>query len=280
MFGVAALLAAVTIMAAMGVDRERPPLATAEELSYLPKGPYLKVAVLGYDQLVADMIWLKAVQLLGIREQTTQGFRWAYHAVDVLTDLDPQFAVAYQITGSILAVWANLIPESVSILHKGYAENPEFWQLPYFLGYNYYYELHDPVEGANYLRQASVLPGAPEFLPKLAARMTVEAGDPMAAMEFLERLYQQAEDERIKEGLLRRMKEVTIERDIVFLEEGIRLYQSRYGTRPSRLEDLVAGGVIATVPEEPMGGRYELNQADGTVTSTSTGRRLRVYRHQ
>ena len=30
------------------LDRERPPSARAMELSYLPKGQYLRVAVLGY----------------------------------------------------------------------------------------------------------------------------------------------------------------------------------------------------------------------------------------
>jgi hypothetical protein len=152
------------------------------------------------------------------------------------------------------------------------------WQLPFYVGYDYFYELGDPVMGARYFRMAAVLPGAPDYLPRLAARMTVEVGDPQTALEFLQRLYQQTEDEQVRQGLGRRMKEVIAERDIRFLEEGVRRYAARYGQRPVRLEDLVTGGIIPRIPEEPFGGSYELKAAEGTVTSTGLRERLRVHR--
>jgi tetratricopeptide (TPR) repeat protein len=159
------------------LERQRPQAVRAAELSYLPRGDYLKVAVLGYRQLAADLIWLQAVQHFGKRTQSAEGYRWAYHAVDVLTDLDPKFSFAYQAAGAILGVVAEQVDESVAILKKGIAHNPTVWELPFFLGYNYYYELHDSAEAAKYFRAASALPGSPWYLPALAARMTVEAGD-------------------------------------------------------------------------------------------------------
>lgn len=260
------------------VDRQRPPLARAEELSYLPKGEYLKLAVLGYQQMAADLIWLKAVQHLGEQHQTRAGYLSAYHAVDVLTDVDPTFVFAYQAAGTVLGVWAGLHRESIALLTKGMRHHPEVWQLPFYVGYDYFYELHDPVMAARYFRIASVLPGAPDYLPRLAARMTVEAGDPQAALEFLQRLYQQTEDERVRQGLARRMKEVIAERDIRFLEEGVRRYKARYGKLPVKLEDLVTREIILKIPEEPFGGIYELQASAGTVTSTELRERLRVHR--
>ncbi len=274
------LLACVAAAAGLFValERQRPAAVRATELSYLPKGDYLKVAVLGYRQLVADLIWLQVVQQLGERSQTVAGYRWAFHAVDVLTDLDPKFAFAYQAAGSILSVWARLPKESNVLLAKGMRHNPDVWQLPFFLGYNYYFELHDPGEAAKYFRLASALPGAPEYLPRLAARMSVEAGDPAAALELLQRLYVQTQDDRVRDGLARRIKEVVAERDIRLLEEGVRRYRARYGTLPGRLEDLVTGGILPRLPEEPFGGEYRLNVTTGTVTSTGLGERLRVHR--
>lgn len=268
--------AAASLLAVL--DERRPLLTRTEELSYLPKGEYLRIAVLGYRQLAADLIWLKAVQQLGVRRQTAEGYRSAYHAVDVLTDIDPKFVFAYQATGTILGVWAELIQESVTILTKGMQQNPEVWELPFYLGYDYYYELHDSAAAAKYLRIAAALPGAPTYLPRLAARMTVEAGDPDAALEFLQRLYQQLQDDQLREGLMRRMKEVAAERDIRFLEEAVRRYKERYRRLPVRLEDLVAGGIVARIPEEPLGGVYQLNPSDGSVSSTGLRDRLRVHR--
>lgn len=260
------------------VERQRQDLGRAVELSYLPKGDYLKVAVVGYRQIAADLLWLKAVQNLAGKTQTRQGYLAAYHAVDVLTDLDPQFVHAYQFTGTILGVWAGLVKESVGILTKGVQHNPTVWELPFFLGYDYYYELHDPATAAQYFRTASMLPGAPAYLPNLAARMTVEAGDPNAALEFLQRLYQQTKDEQLREGLATRIREVIAERDIRVLENGVGVYRGRFGKVPEVLEDLVSVGILAKIPQEPFGKRYELVPSDGSVKSPGLRERLRVHR--
>src|SRR5207247_7565864 len=187
-----------------GVERQRPSLAGAEELSYLPKGEYLKLAVLGYRQLAADLIWLKAVQHLGEKAQTHAGYLSAYHAVDVLTDVDPTFVSAYLVTGSVLGAWAGLPSERIALLPKGMRHHPDVWQLPFYVGYDYFYELGDPVMAALYFRMAAVLPGAPDYLPRLAARMTVEVGDPQAAPEVVQRLYLQKEEAQGVAGRCRR----------------------------------------------------------------------------
>ncbi len=260
------------------VDGQRHALSRSAELSYLPSGEYLKVAVLGYRQIVADLLWLKAVQGLSGRNQTRDGYLGAYHAADVLTDLDPHFAHAYQYTGTILGVIAGMPKESVTLLEKGVRNNPEVWQLSFFLGYDYYYELRDPVSAAKHFQAASLLPGAPPWLASLAARMAVEANDPGAALEFLQRLYVQTTDEQLKEGLVQRIREVVAERDIRMLERAVATYQERSGALPSSLDNLVRAQIVDRIPPEPFGGRYVLSATDGSVTSTGLRERLRVHR--
>jgi hypothetical protein len=250
----------------------------AQELAYLPKGEYLRVAVLGYRQIAADLIWLEVLQHFGLREQTTEGYLWAYHATDVLTDLDPNFVFAYQAGGTVLSVWAKRPHESVALLKKGIRHNPQAWILPFLLGYNYYFELHDPKSAGRYFRMAAMLPGSPNYLPDLAIKMSVESGDPDAALEFLQRLYQQVKDDRTKEGLRQRMKEVIVERDIRFLEEKVRQYQQRVRKLPTGLDDLVTAGIVKEIPNEPLGGVYWLNSSDGSVSSTGLSTRLHIHR--
>jgi hypothetical protein len=259
------------------IERQRPTATRAAELSYLPKGEYLKLAVLGYRQLAADVIWLQVVQHFGKRNETTEGYLWAYHAVDVVTDLDPRFVHAYRAAGTILGVWAGRVHESIAILKKGMEHNPEAWELPFFIGYNYFYELCDYRSAATHFQIASLLSGAPTYLPQLAARMTVEAGDPDAALEFLLRLHQQVQDDRLKAGLERRIRQVSAERDIRLLEEAGLRFKTRHGRLPAGLDELVTQGFLRALPEEPHGGKYEL-RADGTVQSTSLPERLRVHR--
>jgi tetratricopeptide (TPR) repeat protein len=260
------------------VDRQRSALGHAAMLSCLPKGKYLKVAVLGYRQVVADLLWLRVVQEIGMRQQSPEGYRWVYQATDTLTDLDPNFAYAYQAVGSVLGVWGGHPRESVAILRKGILYNPTVWELPFFLGYDYFYELHDLPSAANSFRMASELPHSPEYLPRLTARMMVQAGDPEAAREFLERMYQQDRDDRAKVALARRIADVTVERDLRLLEEGVRRYQATNGRSPARLQDLVVVGILTRLPEDPGGGAYRLDASNGSVTSTRVRERMRVYR--
>lgn len=262
------------------VDRQRQSIPKGSELSYLPQGEYLKLAVLGYRNIVADFIWLKAVQNYAGRNQSRAGYLAAYHAADVATDLDPDFVHAYKASGTILSVWANMPNESVAILKKGVQNNPAVWELPFFLGYDYYYDLHDPQTAATYFQKAASLPGSPGWLGKLAAKMTVQAGDPDAALEFLQRLYQATSDERTREGLLERMREVEVERRIRLLEGAVKQYRDQYGVLPKQLNDLAGKGLLATIPEDPRGGQFVIRQPDGAIVSTIPHQRLRVFENK
>jgi tetratricopeptide (TPR) repeat protein len=262
----------------LSLEEERTAHSRAEELAYLPKGPYLRLASLGYRQIVADIIWLQAVQHLGAPKDTSKGYRWTYHAVDVLTDLDPTFVPAYQAAGTILGVWAGRIHESIAILRKGMRHNPQVWQFPFLIGYDFFYELCDPSSAARYLQMAAVLPGAPDYLPRLASRMAVEAGDPDAALEFLERFLRQTKEERLRETLAERIRHVAQERNLRFLEDAVQKHRTLHGRLPARLEDLVMKGIIEAVPPDPFGGRYFLDPK-GAVQNTAQRERLRLHQH-
>ncbi len=261
------------------LERERPAEQRSKELEYLPKGSHLRLASLGYRHLVADLVWIKVVQHFGEHNPTPSGYRWAYHAVDVVTDLDPEFVMAYQAAGTVLGVWAGQTRNSIAILEKGMKHNPSVWRLPFLVGYDYFYELCEPTRAAEYFRKASLLPGSPEYLPALAARMTVEGGNPEAALEFLMRFHEQTRDERIREALRKRMTEVQVERDIRYLEDAARRYKVQYGKTPINLDDLISGGMIDHIPRAPFESGYVLNSANGTVSNSGLRERLKVYRH-
>jgi tetratricopeptide (TPR) repeat protein len=260
------------------VDSQRPASFDVSELLYLPKGESAKLAAVGYREVAADLIWIRTLQLLADGMHSRRAYGWAYHAADVVTDLDPYSFSPYVVTGMILGVWGGMPEESIRILKKGIAWNPETWQLPFYVGYDYYFELHDPEQAAPYIRMAASLPGAPEYLGKFAARMTVEAGKYEAALEFLDRLQEQVQDLRLQEGLENRKREVILSRDIAGLEEAAQIYKNEVGHSPKSLDDLVRQGVIRGVPQEPFGGLYKISVKDGRVFSTTIQETLRVHR--
>jgi hypothetical protein len=265
------------VVLAVTVDHKHSALSRAEQLAYLPNGKYLRLAVLGYRQLAADLIWLQAVQHIGAKKDSRQGYAWTYHAVDVLTDLDPQFVPAYYATGLFLGALVGRHDEGTAILTKGMQFNPGVWQLPFLAGYIAYYERCDPVVAGQYLRVAAQVPGAPSYLPKLASRMTVESGDPDAALEFLERFSRNVRDERVRESLAVRMKEVMQERDLRELDRSSRRYYSLYHRYPTTVEELVLKGMIRQLPSDPLGGTYYIDATTGIARASSRGDRLKLH---
>lgn len=248
-----------------------------EGLAQLPKGEYLKPALLGYHHLGADLLWLRLLQVIGQRRISAEEFEWMYHALDVITTLDPQYAYAYYAGGSVLVDQADRPDLSNRLLEKGAEANPQVWYIPFLLGYNYYFLLGDPAKGAEYIMKAAILPERPAYLPGLATRMAAEAGSPDTALAFLEARLLETKDQQTRESLAERMKVVIIERDIRILESAVGAYLTQRGTLPATFTDLVVAGVLPMLPEEPFGGDYRLDTKTGSVSSSTHPERLRTF---
>jgi tetratricopeptide (TPR) repeat protein len=248
-----------------------------EGLAHLPQGEYLKPALLGYHHLGADILWLRLLQVVGKKRNSADEYEWMYHALDVLTTLDPQYAYAYYAGGVILGDLANRTDLSNRLLEKGVNANPEVWNIPFLLGYNHYFLLGDPAKGAEYIMKAASLPDGPSYLPGLATRMAAEAGSPDTALAFLEARLRETQDPEMREVLANRMKEVIIERDLRLLESAVAAYRTQYRTLPRTLADLVAAGVLSMLPQEPFGGAYRLDPKTGVVSSSTHPERLRTF---
>ncbi len=252
--------------------------AKIEELAQLPRGEYLKPAMLGYQHLGADVVWLRLLQVLGKKKNTADEFEWLYHALDVVTTLDTHYAYAYYVGGVVLTNYANRVDLSNRLLERGHRENPREWNLPFLLGYNHYFVLADARKGAEYIGQAARTSGAPDFLPGLATRMHAEAGNPEVALQFLEALWKENPDLVVREKLETRAKEVIIERDLRIIEKAIRYYHNDHHTFPLSLADLVSQKYLERLPEEPFGGIYLIDSRTGHVTSSTHPTRLKVFR--
>jgi tetratricopeptide (TPR) repeat protein len=248
-----------------------------EGLAQLPKGEYLRPALLGYHHLGADILWLRLIQVIGKKRNSADEYEWIYHALDVITTLDPQYAYTYYVGGVILGDLANRMDLSNRLLEKGFNANPDVWNIPFLLGYNYYFLLGDPAKGAEYIMKAARLPDGPSYLPGLATRMAAEAGNPDTALAFLEARLRDTHDPEMREVLANRMKEVIIERDLRMLESAVEAYRTQHRTFPATLTDLVAAGTLPMLPREPFGGDYRLDPKTGSVSSSTHPERLRTF---
>lgn len=232
----------------------------------------------GFRNLLADVTWLEAVQVSGARRMASADYDRLDLLLRTVNDFDPRFIVPYLLGGIILGDSPDHVPQALATLARGQARFPGDWRFPFYTGYIEYFSNGDPLAGARALEKASRIPGSPPYLPLLAARMFAEGREPETALAFLRSMAEQETNPARREALVRRMRDVVVERDIQSLERAVEAYRRGHaGAVPPSPEDLVAAGLIRRVPPEPHGGRY-LVLPDGSVRSDRVTGRLKVFR--
>ena len=258
------------------LDTTRAGIPKLQRMSHLPDGNILKVAALGYREVVADVLWLQVIQAMGDKRVSTETGQWIYRALDVVTTLDPKFVRAYEAGAHALCSIVVMPRESNQLLEKGIRHNPHEWRLPFLLGINHFFEFGDNQKAAEAMAMAARIPGAPEIIARLAAKLLVSAKSPQQAVELLAKVYEETTDDNVKTLLEQRLREAIVERDLALFEDAIGRYQSQYFQRPARLEQLVQAGLLRELPQEPFGGQYQYNADSGEVRSSEVKERMRM----
>ncbi|MBP2677737.1 MAG: hypothetical protein H6Q82_802 [Deltaproteobacteria bacterium] len=220
----------------------------------------------GFQNLLADIAWLDAVQVSGNLRMKRDDFDRLSDLLSTMIRFDPRFKVPYLLGGIQLGDSPVHSGAALDLLARGERQFPEEWLFPFYTGYIRYFSLGNPEEGGMALLRAASIPGSPEYLPMLASRMLSEGHRPATALVFLRKMSERETDPRRKASLQERIRQVEVERDLQILEEAIGEYTARMGTPPRRLADLAGAGVVARIPEEPYGGKYLL-MPDGHVRS-------------
>src|SRR5260370_38671047 len=136
---------AASVVSLRHVDRIRPQ-ATLDEVLYINSPAVLKRASLGYDGLLADIYWTRAVQYFGNRHYNyAQSYNLLAPLLEITTTLDPHLLVAYQFGASFLAprppMGAGQSDRAIQLMEYGIKNNPNEWPLYYDLSFVYYLEL-------------------------------------------------------------------------------------------------------------------------------------------
>lgn len=255
-------------------DARRVNTATStEDFKYLPSGSFLKGAVLSFDEVLADLLWIQTIGYFGEHFHTDKNFQWLNRLLDVTTTLDPYFEDPYEFGGIILASELNDVDGSTKLLKKGMANVPKhhkrYWYLPFFTAFNYMYFKGNYQAAAHYLEIASSFPERPAYLPLLVARLYANTNDPGVAIPFLEKMMERAATPEMQEKLQQRIKEIVVKRDIQLLTIARDHYKQITGKYPLSLKQLVTHGFIKKIPTEPFGGSYFLSKNDYSISTSS-----------
>jgi len=248
--------------------RERPGLLAA--VSRRPEFAF------GFRNVLADVAWLEAVQVAGNLKMVPADYDRLYQLLNVEANFDPKFDIPYLLGGLVLGESQDHAKKALEVFERGKREYPADWRFPFYIGYTNYFSLGETEAAGKAMAEAARLSGSPAYLPGLASRMLSEAREPGAALAMLETIVRQEGDPSRRAVLERRIREVTVERDLLALERAVESYREKMGAAPRALSDLVRAGILSGIPEEPNGGRY-LMEPGGKVRSDRVSQRLRVF---
>jgi len=201
---------------------------------------------LGFNGLVADWYWMRSLQYVGrkiidhpiempLDSLGQLNLTLLAPLLDTATTVDPQFREPYLYAAVVLA---DVDPErAIQIMKKGIAANPSVWRFHQHLGYIYWKQKNFQAASETYSEGAAI-PGAPRWMEAMKARMLADGGSRDVAREIYGRMYEQAEDQEVKEMARRRLLQI----DSLDQRDGLRkvlsLYQSKAGRCPSSWREI------------------------------------------
>ena len=251
------------------IDAQAARISQASEELILQSPEAIKKLSMGYDGLLGDIYWTRAVQYYGREVQKPKpDFRLLWPLLNVATTLDPKLEVAYHFGAIFLSetghVGAGRTDLAVQLVKKGIAANPNLWQLGTDLGFLYYWRMKDYSDAAAAYLQTSRIPNSPPWIKMMAARVAQTGGSIQTSQMIWSQIYNSTKDATVKKRAYEQLQGLRAQEDLMQLESISGEYKKHFGRYPASEEELRAAGYVAGIPVDPAGFPYEIGP-DGTA---------------
>lgn len=240
-----------------------------------------KILSFGNLPVVIDWLFLQCLTDYTHNVKPT-GFHSAfYYTVDLLTSLDPFHFDAYPVAGKVLNIVQKDALGAQDILRKGIAFSEsgllsypldlqkefwsESWQIPILLGYTYLFELKDMPNAALEFQRAASISGAPAYLSRLDQKFKQPGGQYSVGLRLLNFMIGNAEKDELREGLEKKIKDLTIAQDLFKLNESFKTFLK--GVPPNQQLFARFSQHQGLAVQDPWGGKFFMN-SEGRIDST------------
>ncbi len=229
------VLILIICVGALRLIPQAPPVVAADNTFLYPPGT-LKHFSLGYQNTMADSLWVRVIQDLTVCDQLaadadltpyyvkhdttldsiltdaerrksrcSQG--WVYHMISAIVDLSPQFRSAYSVGAIMLSVLVDDKKGASDIFDRGMKVFPKDWILAYRAAYHELFEMGNLQKAASLLKIAGEN-GAPKWVFQLAARLYEKDGQVYLGLSVLQDALKTAQDPAHKAKIESRIAEL------------------------------------------------------------------------
>jgi tetratricopeptide (TPR) repeat protein len=257
-----------------------PPDPNAIDESLYLNGKTARRISLSFNGLMADWYWMRSLQYVGkkilsqpesvaLDDLGKLNLKLLAPLLDTATTLDPEFLDPYEYAAIVLP--AVDVKEAIRITQKGIAANPNAWRLYQHLGYIYWQQGDYQAASETYGRGAQI-PDAPAWMVAMKAKMVAEGGSRDTAREIYIRMFEQSNDEQVKDTARRHvwLLDSLDQRDV--LRKAMQAYRDKTGKCPASWSELREPFRVLSVPVDassapldPTGAPYVLQAGNCEV---------------
>jgi hypothetical protein len=266
------VLLASAVLVQVWRDRGWQPYEPATPVLWLQNAGTLRTLSLGFDSLVADVYWIRAVVYFGRQRLSTRpdkNYDLLFPYLDAVTTLDPRFMAAYRFGAIFLSEAPPGGPfrpdQAIDLLKRGADHNPQRWELPHDIAFVYHWTVRDSAQAAQWMRRAAEVPNAPVWLQSSAAMMLEQGRDRESARVLWQQMRDSAEEEWLRRAADRAIAQLDAMTAIEQLNEIVWRFEARVGRIPRGWPELVSARILRGIPRDPAGVPFELDQVNEDV---------------
>jgi hypothetical protein len=245
------------------IDEAHGKFGSMEDSLYISSSMLDKISI-GYQEILADLYWLRALQYFGGKNIADQNPDLLYHYFDIITDLDPKFINAYRYGGAFLAepppYGLGELELGAKLFNKGRENNPDNFRLPLEEAFLYYLYPKDYARAAELFEEAGSKPELSGMrkatIEGMAAAAHAQGGNREVSRKIWQIIYETNSSEGRRNFALRNLKEIRTMDIEDNLTLALKEYRKRFNKFPEGVQEIADTGVIKEIPASPLEGEF------------------------
>jgi hypothetical protein len=190
------------------------------EAYYVPPASTLRALAFGYNELAADLLWVRSIAYYANHITTDRDLRHIERYLNTIVALDPHFRAIYRYGPPMIVgrgSWRENphVLAGIELLKRAHALWPEDWSYPFAIG-AYLLDLRGTQreraewkrQAADWINRAALIGADAPWLPSIAAKFYSEQGQRELAIRHLEEIYLTTQDPRMKEQIVHKLRDL------------------------------------------------------------------------
>jgi hypothetical protein len=243
-----------------------------EEILYIDNPAVLKKLLVGFENVAADLYWLRTVQYFGgkRRDAANKNYDLLEPLLRITVTLDPKFKIAYTYGAVFLSEpfpgGGGMPSKGIALIEEGIRQHPDHWRFYLDKGFIYYWHLRDFQKAADIFLEGAKIEGAPYWMKTIAGRILLEGGDRQMSRALWQVIHDSAETAQQRENASLHLRQLDALDQLDTLRRLAGQLEERTGHYPGSWGELVQAGLLTGIPIDPTGTPYVLDPVNRDVS--------------